>query len=1032
MASWEDMPIKGGKAQVFDIPLNTISANAPAEPRTVEKKPFLRRNTGLQKRLEMSREKKYVPRGGFLTEAHDNSDMPPLNSRSGTATHGARGRGKAPGAAAAKLGMRRGPSPPARRPATGAAAAAARPMAAKGRVAPAAAPARAPARPAVGVRAAAPERPAVARAPAKASRPAAQRGGWDAQPAAHGYSDEHWADARDETGVQNYSLDEQPVRARAGTVAAAGGGQPAADDTDQDGNNLSDFERLEQQAARDSAVQRLATVNRSRASSRRSSAASWAGDSGLPQLPNGFGRHDAAAAQQQPPPARALANGYVHNAAADPRPEEGTRPGAHPHDGTAEHSNMADLGVPTHGDEQHDKHAAGAAAGRHGPSGFTGPYSDGRRTAASTLEQLAAPSPAQDSAVRPDRHTNDYSHTNGFGHSSGYNQANGYGPTHGKPSHQRWPEHEDEGAEDYVAATLDRVHRLAPVAAPAGVKTRPGLRKPSGAPEPDPEKEALREEVARLRGERARVKGLKAQLERSMAALSDQRAAFLKQQDEEQAKWEAEKAAQAARLRRDKLTLEKQSRALLKLPTKKERSEIEALEALLDHERGEGRAREQRHKLTVERLRRQIADLQEKQAALKEELAWHVEQRARDRTGAALAALDSAPADPPQRGRTDANPSERPPDKIADGWRAAFQDAAASRGEPLANGHAHGAPSWHSSARGPAGGRATRGDAASANPLYDDSGAHGLFSYNANGCGSPERPAGGAQPPPGSYQPASAQRGDRRWGNSGAAGRDGSRPASPQRDDRGETRAGVGARTARFDVAEPSHAGGGLDCGWQNGSTAHLRQGAGWQGDAGVQQDAETRWPGAVPAGTPPRRASDGFQHPDNNFQHPDDGFQQPYEAAQPDSRRDPQQRGADADFTDTVHMDGKRERHFRDGRRMVVFVNGTIKEEYPSGLSIVRFTNGDIKKAYKNGLVEYLYAEVDTWHTTCTDGTQVFYFASGQAEAHRPDGSKEVLFPDGTGRTVSPEGVESDVPAEALCSAVRAPAPADVPAIVL
>jgi T-complex protein 10 C-terminus len=128
--------------------------------------------------------------------------------------------------------------------------------------------------------------------------------------------------------------------------------------------------------------------------------------------------------------------------------------------------------------------------------------------------------------------------------------------------------------------------------------------------------------------------------------------------------------------------------------------------------------------------------------------------------------------------------------------------------------------------------------------------------------------------------------------------------------------------------------------------------------------------------------------------------------------------------------MDGKRERMFRDGRRMVVFVNGTIKEEYPLGLSIVRFTNGDIKKAYKNGaeprlvgallcaqpvsrrvitlcrcyqpdccwiaaagLVEYLYAEVDTWHTTCTDGTQVFHFASGQAEAHRPDGSKEVCL---------------------------------------
>lgn len=43
---------------------------------------------------------------------------------------------------------------------------------------------------------------------------------------------------------------------------------------------------------------------------------------------------------------------------------------------------------------------------------------------------------------------------------------------------QRWQEHEDEEEQDYVAATLGRVHRLAPVAAPTGVRTRPGLHKP--------------------------------------------------------------------------------------------------------------------------------------------------------------------------------------------------------------------------------------------------------------------------------------------------------------------------------------------------------------------------------------------------------------------------------------------------------------------------------------------------------------------------------------------------------------------------
>ncbi len=59
MASWEDQPVGGASrsAQVFDVPLNHISDNVPAE-RTVERKPFLRRNTGLQKRLVMSKEKK--------------------------------------------------------------------------------------------------------------------------------------------------------------------------------------------------------------------------------------------------------------------------------------------------------------------------------------------------------------------------------------------------------------------------------------------------------------------------------------------------------------------------------------------------------------------------------------------------------------------------------------------------------------------------------------------------------------------------------------------------------------------------------------------------------------------------------------------------------------------------------------------------------------------------------------------------------------------------------------------------------------
>lgn len=40
-------------------------------------------------------------------------------------------------------------------------------------------------------------------------------------------------------------------------------------------------------------------------------------------------------------------------------------------------------------------------------------------------------------------------------------------------------------------------------------------------------------------------------------------------------------------------------------------------------------------------------------------------------------------------------------------------------------------------------------------------------------------------------------------------------------------------------------------------------------------------------------------------------------------------------------------------------------------------------------GRVEYYYAEVDTWHTTHAGGMEVFYFATGQTEAHHPSGLK-------------------------------------------
>jgi hypothetical protein len=121
---------------------------------------------------------------------------------------------------------------------------------------------------------------------------------------------------------------------------------------------------------------------------------------------------------------------------------------------------------------------------------------------------------------------------------------------------------------------------------------------------------------------------------------------------------------------------------------------------------------------------------------------------------------------------------------------------------------------------------------------------------------------------------------------------------------------------------------------------------------------------------------------------------------------------------------DGKVERRYSDGRRVVTFRNGTEKELAADGHSIVRFVNGDIKtvralpvphtlsrggpldwapammwspksshtswfdslcpyQTYPStGDVVYYYAEAKTTHTTSLDGTETFQFPTGQVHA--------------------------------------------------
>lgn len=102
-----------------------------------------------------------------------------------------------------------------------------------------------------------------------------------------------------------------------------------------------------------------------------------------------------------------------------------------------------------------------------------------------------------------------------------------------------------------------------------------------------------------------------------------------------------------------------------------------------------------------------------------------------------------------------------------------------------------------------------------------------------------------------------------------------------------------------------------------------------------------------------------------------------------------------------------KVEQVLEDGRRVVLYSNGTRKEIFPEGDSVIHFTNGDTKQICADQRVVYYYAEAQITQITYLDGLEEFEFVDGQRERHFPDGRQEVIFSDGTLKFISANGHE-------------------------
>ncbi|XP_006146782.1 centromere protein J [Tupaia chinensis] len=110
-------------------------------------------------------------------------------------------------------------------------------------------------------------------------------------------------------------------------------------------------------------------------------------------------------------------------------------------------------------------------------------------------------------------------------------------------------------------------------------------------------------------------------------------------------------------------------------------------------------------------------------------------------------------------------------------------------------------------------------------------------------------------------------------------------------------------------------------------------------------------------------------------------------------------------------HPDGKVEKVYKNGSRVILFPNGTRKEVSADGKTVrVTFFNGDVKQVMPDERVIYYYAAAQTTHTTYPEGLEVLHFSSGQIEKHFPDGRKEITFPDQTFKNLFSDGQEESI----------------------
>ena len=128
-------------------------------------------------------------------------------------------------------------------------------------------------------------------------------------------------------------------------------------------------------------------------------------------------------------------------------------------------------------------------------------------------------------------------------------------------------------------------------------------------------------EIKKVVEERRKLKRLQSEARQRASALEEAEREFDRRRKAEIENIRVMKDKAERKIKRDRRVLDQQSRTLLsKIPSKKDREEIQQIEALLDKERQAAKRKERNHKMNEDRLRRQVAELTRRTDELKEEV----------------------------------------------------------------------------------------------------------------------------------------------------------------------------------------------------------------------------------------------------------------------------------------------------------------------------------------------------------------------------------------------------------------------------